>query len=254
MTLAKVTRHTVAGTTFLSCDRTAAHLSWTVAELKRVHPFARLLIIQPCYNTGVSASAGTHDYDAVFDVKIDGLGWWDAQLFLRRCGWAAWFRHDGLWASPKAWHIHMASIPEGLDNTPTPLEIGKAYAAAGIKVGRYIDGGYTTGGSITTSSQVDDYFAHAIGLKGQHQAGADKSRFPGDIAATIYRYQEDEVPYQDWPQADKDALAADVAAALRKELFQTIDPKTGARVDEHFASVIRTLDANVEAIKKKVGA
>lgn len=242
---AKVTRHTVAGTTFLSCDRTAAHLAWTVEELKRVHPFARLIILQPCYNTGVQASAGTHDKDAVFDVKIDGLGWWDAQLFLRRCGWAAWFRHTGLWASPKAWHIHMISIPEGLDNSPTPLEIGKAYAAAGIVVGRYIDGGYTTTGSVVATSQVDDYFDHSIGLKGQHRAGADTSRFPRNIAATIYRYQEDDLmAFSDWSDAEKKAFGQFIQAQVRATVIPDAPQPDGSTADEHLGSLLRRVIAD----------
>lgn len=175
MTAGTLARRTLLGHTFRCTNRTYAHLLWTIAELKRLHPEARLIIIQACYNTGVEESAGTHDFDGVLDVRIVGMTWWDAQLFLRRCGWAAWYRFPPTFSE----HIHMCSIPEGLTNTPTLDQINHAYAAAGIHVGIYVPG------------QIDDYFAHALGLKGQHRAGVDRSRFPRDIAATIYRYRED---------------------------------------------------------------
>jgi hypothetical protein len=75
-----------------------------------------------------------------------------------------------------------------------------------------------------------------------------------DVRRVVAKLKEDDMPYTDWPQADKDALTSDVAGAIRKELFETIDPATGKRVDEHLASLLRTLDANIEAIKSKIGA
>lgn len=75
MSAATVTTHTIAGKTFRASARTAAHLRWTITELAEKYPGTRLRIIQPCYNTTVAASAGTHDYDAVFDFEIVGLPW-----------------------------------------------------------------------------------------------------------------------------------------------------------------------------------
>lgn len=198
MSAGTLAKRTICGRTFTASNRTAAHLTSTLTRLERRHPGARLVIIQTCYNTTIAASAGTHDYDGVFDVRIEGLTWWAAQRFLRSCGWAAWYRHTGTWADERAWHIHMASIPEGLPANPTIEQIDGAYARAGIQVGIYVPG------------QIDDYYAHALGLAGQHRAGSDHSWFPDSINATVFRYQEDDMPFNDWPQADKDALAAAV--------------------------------------------
>lgn len=186
-----VRTRTVAGVTFRCSNRVYWHLLWTIWFLKARYPKARLTIFQPCYHTGVAASAGTHDFDAVLDVWIDGgvLGAdpWRAQRVLRRLGWAAWFRNTGSWAARSAWHIHMISLPLGLPANPTPLDVGKAYAALGMKVGEYIDGGYTTTGRVVGTSQVDDYYAHALGLAGEHRAGEDHSWYPDNINRTVFR-------------------------------------------------------------------
>lgn len=182
---------TIVGRTFKASRRTIWHLRWTIYVLRLRYPRARLNILQTCYHTGVSASAGTHDFDGVFDVWITGgaLGAdpWRAQRFLRAHGWAAWFRHSGTWAERAAWHIHMISLPTGLPADPSPLDVGKAYERLGIKVGRYIDGGYTTTGRVVATSQVDDYYAHALGLAGQHRVGEDPSWFPRSIDRTVFR-------------------------------------------------------------------
>lgn len=235
MTAGTLARRTLGGYTFLASNRTAAHLEWTISEVRRLHPFARLQIIQPCYNTGIAASAGTHDKDAVLDVRIDGLGWWDAQLLLRRCGWAAWFRHTGLWANEDSWHIHMCSIPEGLSNTPSIDDIDAAYARAGIEVGIYVPG------------QVDDYFAHALGLKGQHRAGSDSSRFPRDIAATIYRYQEDAMSnITEWSAAEKLAFQQ----LVRGTDIEII--RDGERVQMNLGAVVRELEETQDVLNRKL--
>ena len=182
---------TLRGVTFRASHRTIWHLRWTIWLLALRYPRARLNIIQTCYHTGIAASAGTHDFDCVFDVWITGgvLGRdpWRAQRFLRRCGWFAWFRHTGPWAPRANWHIHMGSLPLGLPAHPTALDVGKAYAALGIKVGEYIDGGYTTLGRVVGSSQVVDYFNHAEGLAGQHDQNDDPSWHPKYINRTVFR-------------------------------------------------------------------
>lgn len=185
MTAGTLAPRDICGRTFTASNRTAAHLQTTIAKLAALHPSARLVIIQTCYNQGVAASAGTHDYDGVFDVEIVGLTWWQAQRFLRSCGWAAWYRHTGIWADSSAWHIHMCSIPEGLPGNPTIDQIDGAYSHVGIQVGIYVPG------------QIDDYYAHALGLKGLHRAGDDRSWFPSNINATVYRYQEEDMPLTD---------------------------------------------------------
>lgn len=185
MSLSTLGTHVIADRSFRCSEWTAGHLTSTVARLAKAHPTARLHIIQATFSE-MGLSAGTHSGDCVFDVRIIGLAWWDAQRFLRSCGWAAWFRHTGTWADPSAWHIHMASIPAGLSGRPTAAQVGAAYKKLGLKVGKYIDGGVTSTGSVVGTSQVADYFAHALGLAGQHASGGDKSWFPPNIAATIY--------------------------------------------------------------------
>lgn len=145
---------TRGGKKFKATRRTVAHLDYTIERLAKQHPTARLVIIQPSYNTGVVASAGTHDFDACFDVQIVGLDWWAAQKFLRQCGWAAWYRFPPTFPH----HIHMISL---------------GYPG---KVGIFVPG------------QVDDYYRHALGLKGQHNSGADTSWFPPNIKATVFDY------------------------------------------------------------------
>lgn len=201
---------TFGGKTFRAGRRTAAHLVWTQQQLDRLHPGARLLVIQPCYNVGVEASEGTHDRDRVLDVMIDGLGWREAQGFLRAHGWAAWVREPPAFS----WHIHMVSLG---GNAP----IG-----------------------IFVPAQIDDYYRHTYGLKNQHNTDLDKSWFPGDhgappwpvgtpdqwrraIDSTIFdfalweRELQDNMPYLDWPEKDRKALANDIADEL---LGRDIDP------------------------------
>ena len=180
---------TRCGVTFRATRRTVQHLDWTIARLRRRIPWARLHIIQPCYNDTVAASAGTHDRDAVFDLRISGIGWWRAQWFLRNAGWACWFRHTGQWAPRDAWHIHAISLPTGLPADPTAEEVGAAYRRIGLVVGEFIDGGLTSKGSTRATSQVEDYYIGGLGLKGEQASGSDTSPFPADINATVYVYK-----------------------------------------------------------------
>ena len=183
---------TRCGHTFTASRRTVQHLDWTIARLKRFFPWARLEIIQPCYRSrvpggGASASAGTHDYDCVFDFRIRGLGWRRAQKFLRRSGWAAFWRHTGIWSSRSEWHIHAVSLPRGLPQHPTAAQVGLAYHTRGIVVGVYIDGGVTTRGYVCASSQVVDYMASPP-RDALADHAPDPTFHPRDIPATAYAY------------------------------------------------------------------
>lgn len=182
---------TIAGWRFKASNRTIWHLRWTIFVLKVRFPRAILHIIQPCYHEGVDASAGTHDKDCVLDFWITGgvLGKdpWRAQKIMRKLGWAIWFRHTGTWVAKSAWHLHGISLPLGLPPHPTALDVGRAFKRLGIVVGEFIDGGYTTTGRVTTTSQVVDYFNHAEGLKGEHDQNDDPSWHPDDINATVFR-------------------------------------------------------------------
>lgn len=204
------------GRVFRCSQVTYANLLATQAYLDKHYPGARLVVIQPCYNTGVSASAGTHDFDAVLDVMIIGLPWDASQKVLRQCGWAAWWRHTGTWASKTRWHIHMISL---------------AAVKAGCTVGLYIDGGLSTQGRIVASSQVTDYYHHALGLAGQHDSGDDRTWHPRDIDSTVFDYAtwRLDMPYRDWPKADRAALVKDVAEAVRDSILNAdmnaLEPK-----------------------------
>lgn len=193
MTTARVAARTFGGNTFSCTDRTYQHLKSTRWRLRLRYPFAKLVVIQGPFNKTIAASAGTHDFDAVLDVRITGLPgrtterrWLKAQAFLRSHGWAAWWRHTGTWAPMGNWHIHMASIPPGLPQHPTPEQVGRAYARLGTKVGKYIDGGWTTTGHTVATSQIVDYYNHAQGLAGQHASGIDTTWFPVDINKYVF--------------------------------------------------------------------
>ncbi len=96
------------GPNFRCTRRTAIHLNWTKKQLPAG---TSLRIIQPCYHTGYSPSAGTHDGDAVLDTEIVGMDWWDSQRLLRNLFWADWVRYPPSFT----WHGHMASLGCDLD-------------------------------------------------------------------------------------------------------------------------------------------
>jgi hypothetical protein len=146
---AEVIDTTLNGVTFKAGRRTAAHLAWTDDEARRRG--AQLRIIQPCFNTGVAASAGTHDFDGVVDVEVENMDWLDGQRFLREHGWAAWYRFPPTFGN----HIHAVSL-----GCPGP-------------VGIYVPG------------QVNDYYAHRNGLAGHDR---DITWYPADIDSTVFDY------------------------------------------------------------------
>ena len=148
------------GRKFKCSKRTAAHLDRTKARLKKKAQHDKrsysLKIIQGSYNTGVEASAGTHDFDACLDVEIVGMSWFDAQRWLRSHGWAAWVRVPPTFS----YHIHMISLPPYKTNFVS-------------KVGLYVPG------------QVTDYYAHRSGLVG---SAYDNTWHPENIKNTIFNY------------------------------------------------------------------
>lgn len=199
---AEVVTATLNGVTFHAGRRTAAHLAWTDDRLREKGK--RLRILQPCYHTGVAASAGTHDGDGCVDVEVDGMSWEDGQSELRRLGWVAWFRPytPGVWPS----HIHMVSI-----GCPGP-------------VGIYVP------------AQVDDYYRHALGLKGQHDSGDDPTWHPADIGSTVFDYPAwtEEQPMnaddKQWLENLIDAKLADQRAGIVNDLLSAAVNKAGDSV------------------------
>lgn len=144
---AEIIETTVAGLTFRACRFCAAHIADTAQHLPG------LRIIQPPWNVGVTASAGTHDKCACFDVYDFDLEWLELQRRLRALGWAAWYREatPGLWGN----HVHMVSL-----GCPAPQ-------------GVFVPG------------QIADYYDHRTGLKGHAQ---DPTWHPADIDATVFDY------------------------------------------------------------------
>lgn len=155
----------------------------TICHMNRLNNLAigkygrELQVIQPDWNTGVAASAGTHDFDACWDVYIPGVSWWEQQRFLRKNGFACWYRHPPLFGN----HVHGFTLPPREGNS-----ISDDFKVHGFKVGVYVDGGWSTRGRQVASSQIEDYYNHAFGLAGQHEKGSDHSWFPKDIPSTIF--------------------------------------------------------------------
>lgn len=133
-----------------------------------------LIVIQPPYNTGVAASAGTHDYDACFDWYIPGVSWSEQERFGRANGMANW------WRRPPAFGNHQHGFPlpprEG-------MSINDDFSVGGFKVGKYVDGGWSLYGREVTSSQLGDYYARRTGLSGHALADG---WFPPVISKTIF--------------------------------------------------------------------
>lgn len=161
---------TLNGHAYTAGFRTLCHLNMTNNKAKKKFGHG-VVVLQPPFNKSVGASAGTHDFDSVWDIYIPGVGWWDQQRFFRSLGWGIWYRHPPLFGN----HEHGFTLPPR-----------RSFARLGIKVGKYIDGGISIGGHKVTSSQLDDFYNHAFGLSGQHGHGSDKSWFPKDIDATIF--------------------------------------------------------------------
>jgi hypothetical protein len=234
---------TFGGRFFKCSQNTYAALLETQARLSKVKPGAYIRVIQGCYNTTVAASAGTHDYDACLDVQIVGMTWQEAQDFLRKCGWAAWWRHTGAWASPSSWHVHMALL---------------GAPQAGCKVGEYVDGGVSLYGSARASSQYADYQAHRDGLADH---SIDPTWHPANIAGTMFKYAiwlEDNMPLSDKDIARiADAVTPKVVSALLNASVGPADDATPVRTALYRASNVPDLiraktDAAVKSVVKKL--
>lgn len=213
-TLGKLSQHSIANKTFKSSAWSAGHLQSTIERLAAKHPGAELHIFQTSYHKGFKPSAGTHDFDGVFDVQIVGMPWSAAQQFLRSCGWAAWHRKKPDFDTE---HIHMATIPPGLSGTPKAAAVKNAYAKLGIQVGTFIP------------RQIEDYFAHAFGLKNQHVPGSDRSWHPKDIAKTIYSPEDDDMTKEEMLQVlqSKEGQAAIAKAVIQSDLHGQKDLPKG---------------------------
>lgn len=156
----------------------------TLCHMNRLNNLAlrrfgrEISVIQPDWNTTVRASAGTHDFDATWDLWIPGVDPWVQQRFFRANGLGGWMRRPPLFG----WHYHGFTLPprEG-------QSISDDFKVHGFKVGVYVDGGYSSRGRLVTSSQIADYYNHAFGLSNAHTPGSDRTWYPKSIPATIFR-------------------------------------------------------------------
>lgn len=165
----------LGGHTYKGSLRTLAHMN-RANNLSKKKFGEPVTIFQGPFHTSVSASAGTHDFDCTWDAWINGVGAWDQQRFWRSIGFADWYRHSPLFSN----HQHMFTLPPHRGGA-----VNDDFHQAGLKVGKYIDGGVSLGLS-GLSSQIQDYYNHAFGLAGQHTPHSDRSWFPADIPATVF--------------------------------------------------------------------
>lgn len=182
---------TSGGRAVYGSRRSIAHLEATNQAALEEHG-TEVVVIQSAYNTGVEASAGTHDYDAVYDVYLPGVDWRAAQRFLREQGWAAWFREPPAFSE----HIHMVSL------------------------------GYRTQVGVYVPGQVADYYAHRNGLAGH---ALDESWHPSDIDATVFDYPAWKAAQDMFSDNDRATLTnlsravADLAAAEKQRAKDAAD-------------------------------
>lgn len=134
-------------------------------------------VIQSAYNTGVAASAGTHDLDACYDVQIVGVPWLTQQAFFRANGAGAYARVEG-WSTP---HIHLFVLPPVFASG----SVSERYDKAGLEVGKFVDGGLSSEGRTVGSSQIADYYMHRDATSNHY---IDNSWFPPNIDATVFDF------------------------------------------------------------------
>jgi hypothetical protein len=175
-TICSWSKKTTGGRTIIGSFRTLCHMN-RLNNLAVSKYGVEIQVIQPDWNTWVKASAGTHDYDATWDLWIPGVNPWEQQKFFRANGLGGWMRKPPLFG----WHYHGFTLPprEG-------KSISDDFQVHGFRVGIYVDGGWSTRGALVTTSQIADYYNHAFGLSYQHRPGSDKTWFPKDIKATIF--------------------------------------------------------------------
>lgn len=192
----RVLQGTFNGRSLKAGERVWAALIFLQAWLDKHHPGLYIYVIQSAYHEGYAPSAGTHDKDRVLDVAIinrrTGRRYWlRGRRWLRRHGWAAWWRHTGSWLRPSTWHIHMVLLG---GNCPV---------------------GYLV------PDQIRDYYAHKTGLIGHL---LDPGWYPKNIDATVFdfeawlQHQEDDMPYtpEELDAIVRDAVKAELGPQLKR--------------------------------------
>jgi hypothetical protein len=167
------TKKTTSGKKIKGSFRTLCHLN-RLNNLSLQKFSVQISVIQPDWNTSVPMSAGTHDYDACWDVWIPGVAPDKQERFFRANGLGGWMRKPPLFS----WHYHGFTLPQR-----TGQIVSNDFAQHGFRVGIYVDGGFSTRGKLVTSSQISDYYEERNGLKGHAKAGG---WFPSNKTATIF--------------------------------------------------------------------
>lgn len=118
--------HTVTwnGRTFRAGSLLLAALFAFQDWLDRHHPGLYVYVIQGAYNTGVAASARTHDFDGCVDTliinrKTGRRVWLRGQHWWRQHHFYCWWRHTLSWALTSSWHFHQIVV--GIDAARCPI-------------------------------------------------------------------------------------------------------------------------------------
>lgn len=128
----RVVTGTVGGRTITAGECTMAHLI-AFDDWLRKRKGCYLVVLQGAYNTGVAASAGTHNYDTCIDflvvrTKTGRRQWIRGQRMARYFDWDSWWRHTGTWYQPSSWHHHGISHPAFVGGCPTGIYVPGQHA------------------------------------------------------------------------------------------------------------------------------
>lgn len=100
----------------------------------------KVYVVQGSYNTGVGASAGTHDGGGAIDISVRGIDYKKAVRALRDVGFAAWYRpaRAGVWGA----HIHAVAIGDAEVSSGAKAQVAEYYAGQDGLAGYNEDTGY----------------------------------------------------------------------------------------------------------------
>lgn len=167
-------KRTSSGKQIKGSFRTLCHLN-RLNNLSLAKFGKEIRVIQADWNTTVPASAGTHDFDAAWDLWIDGVDPNVMERFFRANGLGGWIRNPPLFG----WHYHGFTLPQREGTS-----VSDDFKVHGFRVGVFIDGGYSTHGRLVASSQISDYYEEKTGLAGHAKA---PGWYPPSKTATIFK-------------------------------------------------------------------
>lgn len=155
--------------------RAIAWLDWINWLCKK--KFGRgLIVYQGGYNTTIKLSKGTHDYSEVFDLWIPGVAGTTQRSFFRAHGGGGWYRYPPTFMK----HCHIFVLPPVLTS-----DVNKRYRAALLKVGKFIDGGWSLYGKQVGSSQIHDYLVKPY-KDGLASHNSDTTWRPSDLNGSVF--------------------------------------------------------------------